>query len=312
MSRKRVTYTETFFSPQGEGKYSGHPSAWIRFAHCNLRCSGFGQPDPTNSDTYILDFLDYDPVKAGVTKIEDLPVFATGCDSAYSWKAECAGLFTKVPAMDAAKAIIADIKSEHNPEGLFIHPKSGQDVHLCITGGEPMFSQPSLIAVLDAFIELGNFPRYITIETNTTQKLSADFIEATKRWEAAGLVELFFSCSPKLFSITGEKAEDAIKPDVMEQYAHLQQLVRNWGNLKVDGQIKIVAMNSDRVWAEFESVVQQFKAKGIRWPVYAMPVGATLEEQEITAGDVAVEAINRGYIIAPRIHVYLFGNAIGT
>ena len=43
-----------------------------------------------------------------------------------------------------------------------------------------------------------------------------------------------------------------------------------------------------------------------------MPCGATLEEQEIKAADVATQANQRGYIVAPRIHVYLFGNLIGT
>ena len=43
-----------------------------------------------------------------------------------------------------------------------------------------------------------------------------------------------------------------------------------------------------------------------------MPVGATLEEQELTAGDVAKMAFERGYNVSGRLHCYLFGNAIGT
>jgi hypothetical protein len=43
-----------------------------------------------------------------------------------------------------------------------------------------------------------------------------------------------------------------------------------------------------------------------------MPVGAREEEQSMTAGEVAKKAFQRGYNVAARVHVYLFGNAIGT
>ncbi len=34
--------SELFYSLQGEGRYSGRPSVFIRFGGCNLRCEGFG------------------------------------------------------------------------------------------------------------------------------------------------------------------------------------------------------------------------------------------------------------------------------
>ena len=43
-----------------------------------------------------------------------------------------------------------------------------------------------------------------------------------------------------------------------------------------------------------------------------MPVGATVEGQELTAGDVAREAFHRGYNVAARMHVHLWGNLIGV
>ena len=60
MSPKEYTYSEIFHSIQGEGHYTGVPTAWIRFFLCNLQCSGFGQKDPTNPDTYELPFEDFD------------------------------------------------------------------------------------------------------------------------------------------------------------------------------------------------------------------------------------------------------------
>ena len=57
---KKFYYSEIFYSIQGEGHYTGVPTAWIRFFLCNLQCNGFGQLDPTNPDTYDLPFQDFD------------------------------------------------------------------------------------------------------------------------------------------------------------------------------------------------------------------------------------------------------------
>ena len=60
MEEKKYYYSEIFYSIQGEGHYTGVPTAWIRFFLCNLQCNGFGQIDPTNPDTYELPFEDFD------------------------------------------------------------------------------------------------------------------------------------------------------------------------------------------------------------------------------------------------------------
>lgn len=308
----KIRYSETFFSPQGEGKYCGHPSLWIRFAFCNLECHGFGQPDPTDPDTYILDFKDFDPEAQGIKKVEDLPVWTRGCDSSYTWAQKYAHLLKHKTVEEVVDELTDLMRSEYNPDGLFVNPHTGQDTHLCFTGGEPLYSQRELIEIMDEFIRRGNVPRHVTIETNTTRELSSKFIQAVGRWRNTDeMEELFFSCSPKLFSVSGEKPEKAIRPEIMESYQHLRTVC--WGHkMQVNGQIKIVANGSERTWVEFEDAVQQFRNIGVTWPVYAMPVGATLEEQQVTAGDVAVQAIKRGYIVSARVHVYLFGNSIGT
>ena len=63
---------------------------------------------------------------------------------------------------------------------------------------------------------------------------------------------------------------------------------------------------------QMESVITQMRGAGVRWPVWIMPVGARSQEQKATAGDIATRAFKRGYNVAARVHVYLFGNAIGT
>jgi len=48
---KKHAFSEIFYSIQGEGEYTGVPTAWLRFFLCNLQCNGFGQKDPTDEST---------------------------------------------------------------------------------------------------------------------------------------------------------------------------------------------------------------------------------------------------------------------
>ena len=106
-------------------------------------------------------------------------------------------------------------------------------------------------------------------------------------------VVLVFTCMKK---------EKAIKPEKVKEYAE--------GSNR--GQLKCVVGADRRQWEELENTVKKFRDVGIDWPVWIMPTGAREEEQTATAGKVAEEAFKRGYNVAARVHVYLFGNAIGT
>ena len=295
---KKVYYSEIFHSIQGEGHYTGVPTAWIRFFLCNLQCSGFGQIDPTNPETYDLPFLDYDVSQ--VKRVEDLPVWENGCDSSYTWAKKYKHLMGHEVPSTLANKIVDILKTDSNPEGLFLHPVSKQTQHLCFTGGEPLMitGQLASVGIYEELEKQGNLPSSMTFETNGTQKLRDPFKDWVKRIDE----EVFFSCSPKLWTVAGEESKKAIIPEVVGEYADLSN----------KGQLKFVVGSEQQQWDEMESVIEKFKEQGVDWPIWVMPVGAREEEQSATAGDVAKMAFQRGYNVAARVHVYLFGNAIGT
>ena len=302
-------YSEIFYSIQGEGAYTGVPTAWLRFFACNLQCNGFGQKDPTNPDTYELPYQDYDASKIDV--IEDLPVWDKGCDSSYSWSKKFKHLQREGTPDEIADRIIDCIKTDSNPEGLFKHPHSLLDQHMCFTGGEPLMklSQQASIDIHRSFTERKNYPKYITYETNGTQPLQDSFVDYYMNSFKAGTVEeLFFSVSPKLWTVAGELNKRAIKPDVVASYFY--SFAKSYNN--VNGQLKFVVGDTQEQWDELESHIQAFREAGLDWPIWIMPVGATLEGQEDMGGKVAKIAFEKGYNVSARVHTHLFGNEIGT
>ena len=295
---KKYYYSEIFHSIQGEGHYTGVPTAWIRFFLCNLQCNGFGQINPTDPSTYELPFEEFDA--STVNRVEDLPVWDKGCDSSYTWSKKFKHLMGQKTAVELANQIVDTIKTDSNPDGLFLHPLSGQHQHLCFTGGEPLMkhAQEAVVGILKELKKQKNLPGSITFETNGTQELTDDFV----KYMTAIDPEIFFSISPKLWTVAGEKASKAIRPQNIVEYL----------SISPHGQLKFVVGNRDEQWTEMESVIKQFRDVGVDLPVWVMPVGAREEEQNATAGDVAKRAFQRGYNVAARVHVHLFGNAIGT
>ena len=312
-SPKKYIYSEIFNSIQGEGQYTGVPTAWIRFFLCNLQCDGFGQIHPTKPETWELPYLDFDA--KSVNRVEDLPVWSKGCDSSYTWSKKFKHLMGKATGAELADKITDIMKTEHNPEGWFHHPLSLQHNHLCVTGGEPLMphAQSAFLDIHETlrnkpggplrgtkFYASSNLPSSVTWETNGTQPLGDDFCALIG--SQLFMPEAFFSVSPKLWSVAGEKREKAIVPDVVKQYYDISS----------NGQLKFVVGQTKEEWEELDEVINLFRDAGVNYPVWIMPVGAREEEQQATAGDVAKMAFQRGYNVSGRMHVYLFGNAIGT
>jgi 7-carboxy-7-deazaguanine synthase len=290
-----LKYSETFYSAQGEGQYVGIPSLWMRFFLCNLQCNGFGQTDPTDTSTYVLPYETLD--LTDITNVMDLPVFDKGCDSSYTWSKRYKHLITDRTVEDAVDELTALL-----PLGKFVHPLTQQNVHMVFTGGEPMLkkTQPGMIGVLEEFGVRGNMPNFVTVETNGTRKIEDNLAEYIQDWMAGGR-EWYWSLSPKLWATAGEKAKKAIKPDVIGRYAEVSP----------HGQLKFVVNGTDESWREVEEHTKLFREAGCNFPVWIMGVGGTFEGLVQTEATIADEAIQRGYNYTSRVHVHIYGNAIG-
>lgn len=303
MSDKKIAYSEIFHSIQGEGHYTGRPTAWLRFFLCNLQCNGFGQKDPTDPSTYVLPYqeINIDNIK----RLEDLPVWKYGCDSSYSWSAKFKHLQHKHTAEEICDRIRQSMYHPSNPEGKFNKQDSTMQ-HMCFTGGEPLMkhAQHAAIDIIDHFATEGDFPLFMTWETNGTQPLTSEFSNYFGVYPG----EVFFSVSPKLFTTSGEQTKDAIMPEIVKSYE----------NLSPHGQLKFVVNGSVESWNELETTLAKFREVGVTYPVWVMSAGATLEAQKGTEANyigeahIATEAFKRGYNYSSRVHVHIWGNTMGT
>lgn len=300
-----VKWTELFYSIQGEGKYTGRASLFFRFWGCNLECHGFGQDDPTNEDTWVLDFKTFDPKEHEIQSVDELPVWTRGCDSSYTWAQKYAYLATKSTVKEACEAILDALPNR----------KWGSKLHWVITGGEPMMNQRQITEMMKYFVSIDNYPTSVTIETNGTRELKDEF----KTYWANILdddninCELNFSVSFKLFSVTGESSEKAVRPHVVNEYAKLSN---TWLSKSSNTWLKPVAVDTNRCWEELDLHIASFKEQEYLQDVdvYVMPCGATQEEQEQYGymKAIAEKSLERGYNFSIRAHVFIWGNAVGT
>jgi 7-carboxy-7-deazaguanine synthase len=303
-----LRYSETFYSAQGEGSYVGIPSLWMRFFLCNLQCNGFGQKDPTEPSTYELPYETIDITN--IDNVFDLPVFDKGCDSSYTWSKRYKHLITDKTVEEAVDELQALL-----PHGNFIHPVTQNKTHMVFTGGEPMIkkTQPGMISVLEEFAKRKMNNTHVTVETNGTRAITPEleeFIEnrfyATDEYggmipDSLGTPEWYWSVSPKLWSTAGEKHSKAICPEIVGKYAEVSN----------HGQLKFVVNGSEESWREVEDNTKLFREAGCNFPVWIMGVGGTFEGLVQTEATIADEAIQRGYNYTSRVHVHIYGNAIG-
>jgi organic radical activating enzyme len=282
MSKLKVA--ELFYSIQGEGRYMGVPSVFLRTFGCNFKCAGFGMPRGELSNEANL----VDP--AGYTKYEELPLVSTGCDSYASWDPRFKDLSPLIETDG-----IADRIMDMLPFGEW------REEHLVITGGEPLLGWQRAYPDLLRNEKMQSL-KEITFETNGTQKLSPEFKEFLTNWQLDGRGypnEVTFSVSAKL-SNSGEDRTEAIRPDVVCEYEEV-----GYTYLKF-----VVATEADAMEAIMTGGM--YRAAGFKGPIYLMPVGGVENVYALNNRRVAELAMKHGLRYSDRLQVPLFKNSWGT
>jgi organic radical activating enzyme len=282
--------SEIFYSAQGEGRFVGVPSVFFRTFGCNFKCPGFGLPvgEKTTEPDDIGKVVHLYPT------FNDLPLANTGCDSYASWHPAFKHLSPNYSVEQAIDAMLDLTPNKHWEQA------NGNDVHLVITGGEPLLGWQQLYPALLSNSRMSDLAN-LTFETNGTQKLHDEFhTYLFEEWTRFGRDRdyLTFSVSPKL-SASGEKWADAIKPDVVVEYQTLGYTY-----------LKFVIENI-LDFDEVDQAVSEYRAAGFGGQVYVMPVGGTDKAYFSNTRHIADEALARGYRYSPRLHVDIWSNGWG-
>ena len=277
-----IKISELFYSIQGEGRYMGVPSVFLRTFGCNFKCQGFGMPRGETSNERFK--VDADTIK----EYKKLPLVSTGCDSYASWDPRFKHLSPYYSIDTIANNIVNVL-----PHGKWI------DEHLVITGGEPLLAWQQCYPDLLSH-ELMKPLKELTFETNGTQKLYKEVVEYLNLWKRNREKNaLTFSVSPKLTN-SGESWDEAIKPDVIHQYQDVGFVYLKF----------VVATNEDL--QDAEKAVDEYRKNGFKGPVYVMPVGGVERVYTLNNRAVAEMAMRKGWRYSDRLQVPLFKNEWGT
>ena len=285
----KIKIAELFYSIQGEGRYMGVPSVFLRTFGCNFKCSGFGMPKGEVSQ-------EVEAIAARISEFktyEELPLVSTGCDSYASWDPR----FKDLSPMLTVDAIV-----ERTMQILPFN--RWEDEHLVITGGEP------LLGWQRAYPDLLDHPKMqslkeLTFETNGTQPLSKEFKHylldwvLNPRWGKRGHDALTFSVSAKL-SCSGEERSEAIRPDVVCEYQEVGYTY-----------LKFVCATEEDAEEAIETL-DIYRAEGFTGPCYLMPVGGVESVYSLNNRRVAELAMKAGLRYSDRLQVPLFKNEWGT
>lgn len=221
------------------------------------------------------------PVKISYDKPETLDdlkdyVFRQGCDSAYSWHPSFKHLAVDYEVdelIEKLKKLVSECDSA---------PRI-----LCFTGGEPLLYGRYFQRLWSA---LQNYFETLLIETNGTLPLPEDL----------DLKRVSIAYSPKL-SNSGEPREKTLKPLDLTDNSYL----------------KFVTDGSDESIAEIFEYIDFYTQGVVDYSeliqnTYLMPEGATGSQQRQVMQRVAAQCLKHGFLFCARVHVWVYGNSIGT
>ena len=153
--------TEQFFSIQGEGKYAGTPSYFLRTGGCNLSCPGFGASYEVNGEV------------------------RKGCDTYFAVDSAFAKTWQKV---EQSKGLIETLDEDFS--------RIGYLPDVVITGGEPLMYYSDAV-FYDIIVWLVSKGIRITFETNGTIEIDFEKFPAYQSCIFALSLKLANSGEPK-------------------------------------------------------------------------------------------------------------------
>lgn len=282
----KIKVSELFYSIQGEGRYMGVPSVFLRTFGCNFTCDSFGMPRGEKSQER------HNIVVSNYKTYNELPLVSSGCDSYASWMPEFKHLSPMLTTDSIAESIMKIL-----PHGKW------RDEHLVITGGEPLLGWQRAYPDLLEHETMRNL-KEITFETNGTQSLSPELVDYLKSWNQRRFPhgnggEITFSVSAKL-PVSGESWDEAILPEVVCEYEEV-----GYTYLKF-----VIASEEDFVDAQ--KAIYVYRSHGFTGPVYLMPVGGVESVYALNNRRVAELAMKSGLRYSDRLQIPLFKNAWGT
>jgi 6-pyruvoyltetrahydropterin 2'-reductase len=266
---------ERFKSIQGEGKYSGWPTYFVRLCGCNLRC-GFGCECQQDYD----DLLGHweNQSNGAKTSLKEYPLLKRGCDS--------------------YPAIIPEIYNELNDvknltEADWIEIFRDED-NICITGGEPLLHQ---IELLDIFRKINPVRNNITFETNGSVLIHENLLDWNHLKENIGLANFTFSISPKI-GIVGGYNEIHLK--------NLQQNIYNLLEHDQDFYLKFVFEKDNDLLGDIKQIGALSVSKK---HIYIMAEGSTNSEQfQENCKNAAEFCIENDFIYTDRLQNRIWKN----
>ena len=282
----QIKLAELFYSIQGEGRYMGVPSVFMRTFGCNFKCAGFGMARGEST-------TEIEPIVANVDlykSYEELPLVSTGCDSYASWH----------PAFKHLSPFYTPDEIANNIMNILPY-KRWEDEHLVITGGEPLLKWQNIYPELLGHAKMRGL-KEITFETNGTQHLTPEFKQYLLNWieeRETNTNAITFSVSAKL-SCSGEAREVAINPRAVCEYEEV-----GYTYLKF-----VIATEEDA--EEALETLDIYRAEGFEGPCYLMPVGGVESVYTLNNRRVAELAMKNGLRYSDRLQVPLFKNEWGT
>lgn len=286
---EQIKIAEIFYSIQGEGRYMGIPSVFMRTFGCNFQCASFGMPKGEMTK-------EVESIAANIAMYKsynELPLVSTGCDSYASWHPDFKHLSPFMNPEEVVEKIVN-----------MLPYKKWENEHLVITGGEPLLKWQNIYPELLSHPKMRGL-KELTFETNGTQPLTKEFRHylldwvLNPNWGKRGHDALTFSVSAKL-SCSGESREKSIRPDVVCNYQEV-----GYTYLKF-----VIATEEDA--EEALETLDIYRAEGFQGPCYLMPIGGVESVYELNNRRVAELAIKNGLRYSDRLQVPLFRNAWGT